>query len=124
MRRLLGTPNLILLFLCCVVATGLTSCTKAEPTRSATVTPDVTREIHINPDELERFADGFFPQQLENLHIPGLTIVIVQDGQVVFAKGYGSANLETGVPFNPDETVVRIGSISKLFVATAVMQLV
>ena len=40
------------------------------------------------------------------------------------SKGYGSANRETGAPFDPHETVVRIGSISKLFVATAVMQLV
>jgi CubicO group peptidase (beta-lactamase class C family) len=73
---------------------------------------------------METFADSFFVEQMDELKIPGLTFVFVQDGQVLLAKGYGSANLEKSTPVNPDETVVRIGSISKLVVATAVMQLV
>lgn len=78
----------------------------------------------IDPDELETFADGFFAQQMDELRIPGLTFIVVQDGEVLLAKGYGSASLERALRVDPEETVVRIGSVSKLFVATAVMQLV
>lgn len=57
-------------------------------------------------------------------HIPGVSLVVVNDGEIQIAKGYGFANRETQTPIDPYETVMRIGSISKLFVATAVMQLV
>jgi CubicO group peptidase (beta-lactamase class C family) len=80
--------------------------------------------VTIAPDQLEMFVDDFFAKQMEELHIPGLTFVFVQDGKVLLAKGYGLADLEEGIPFDPEEAVVRIGSVSKLFVATAVMQLV
>lgn len=80
--------------------------------------------VVIDPLELEAFADAFFPAQMEELHIPGVTFIFIQDGEILLAKGYGYADLEKGIPVSPDATVMRIGSISKLFVATAVMQLV
>jgi CubicO group peptidase (beta-lactamase class C family) len=80
--------------------------------------------VVIEPAELQSFADTFFPEQMEALNIPGLTFIFVQGGEVVFAKGYGYSNLETATPVGADSSVVRIGSVSKLFVATAVMQLV
>lgn len=78
----------------------------------------------IDPFELQSFADAFFAEQMATLHIPGVTFIFVQGGEVVYAKGYGYANLETASSMNADSSVVRIGSVSKLFVATAVMQLV
>jgi CubicO group peptidase (beta-lactamase class C family) len=48
----------------------------------------------------------------------------VKDGQVLFQKGYGYADVEEKKPVLPDQTLFRPGSISKLFTATAVMQLV
>ena len=84
----------------------------------------VTRPVTIDREELEAFADRFFPAQMKKLKIPGVSFALVQDGSVVLAKGYGEANLEAVRPISPDTTVMRIGSISKLFVATAVMQLV
>jgi CubicO group peptidase (beta-lactamase class C family) len=77
----------------------------------------------VDPGDLG-FLDGFFGRQMSALHIPGLTFVLVWDGEVAFARGYGLADVEDEVPMDPEETVMRIGSISKLFVATAVMQLV
>jgi CubicO group peptidase (beta-lactamase class C family) len=53
-----------------------------------------------------------------------VVFVFVQDGEITLSKGYGFADLETGISMNPTKTIVRIGSVSKLFVATAVMQLV
>ena len=48
----------------------------------------------------------------------------MKDGQLFFAKGYGYANLERHTPLVADQTLLRVGSIAKLFTWTAVMQLV
>ena len=82
------------------------------------------KAVAIGPAELESFSDQFFPAQMEKLHIPGVSLIVVQDGKVVLAKGYGYADLATSSPISAETSVMRIGSISKLFVATAVMQLV
>jgi CubicO group peptidase (beta-lactamase class C family) len=55
--------------------------------------------------------------------IPGAAFVLVERGRVVLAKGYGKADLATGQPWQPDSTIFPIASISKVFTATAVMQL-
>jgi len=77
---------------------------------------------------LEPFVDAFFADRragrLGELRIPGLVFVAVQDGEVLLAKGYGQASIEEDLPVDPAGTVFRIGSVSKLFVAVAVMQLV
>jgi CubicO group peptidase (beta-lactamase class C family) len=83
-----------------------------------------TEPVTVDLDELEAFADAFFPAKMEELHIPGVSLIFVQDGQVLLAKGYGYADREQHTPISPEATVMRIGSVSKLFVATAVMQLV
>lgn len=59
---------------------------------------------------------------MKELHIPGAVFILVKDGKVFFAKGYGYANHEKRTPVIPDKTIFRVGSISKLFTATAVMQ--
>jgi len=77
-----------------------------------------------DPQELETFLDAFFAEQMEALHIPGAVFISVKDGQTFFTKGYGLADLESQRPVIPDETLFRVGSVSKLFTATAIMQLV
>jgi len=77
-----------------------------------------------DPEELERFLDAFFLDKMEQLDIPGAAFVLVKDGEIFFAKGYGYADLRNKVPVDPRATVFRIGSTSKLFTASAVMQLV
>ncbi|WP_051945922.1 serine hydrolase [Verrucomicrobium sp. BvORR106] len=51
---------------------------------------------------------------------PGFALLAARDGKVLYAKGYGLADLEKGVPITPD-TVFRIGSVTKQFTATAVL---
>lgn len=80
--------------------------------------------VAIDRDEFEAFADQFFATEMQRLNIPGLSFVLVQAGEILVAKGYGDASIEEEIPISPDRTVMRIGSISKVFVATAVMQLV
>ena len=50
--------------------------------------------------------------------------MFVQNGRVLLSRGYGLANVATGRKVVPDSTIWRVGSISKVFTATAVMQLV
>jgi CubicO group peptidase (beta-lactamase class C family) len=77
-----------------------------------------------DPAELETFLDDFFTEKMEELHIPGAAFVMVKDGETFFSKGYGYADLENQIPVDPEQTIFRIGSVSKLFTATAAMQLV
>ncbi|MBC8217473.1 MAG: serine hydrolase, partial [Planctomycetes bacterium] len=81
--------------------------------------PAQAQEIPITADELETFLDGFFAAQMDKLRIPGTVVIFVQDGDVLLSKGYGFADVEGRVAMDPEETIVRIGSVSKLFVATA-----
>ena len=60
---------------------------------------------------------------MNEFHLPGLALLIVRDGQVVKAAGYGSADIERKIPVTP-ETVFKIGSVSKQLIATGIMLLV
>jgi D-alanyl-D-alanine carboxypeptidase len=53
---------------------------------------------------------------------PGASVIVVRDGKVILRKGYGKANMELGVPIEPD-MVFRIGSITKQFTAVAILML-
>ncbi len=83
----------------------------------------MSEPILTNCQELETWLDQFMAEEMEKLHIPGVTFSVVQNGEVLFAKGYGYADLEQKIPVVADRTLFRVGSISKLFTATAIMQL-
>jgi CubicO group peptidase (beta-lactamase class C family) len=51
--------------------------------------------------------------------VPGCAVGVIRNGEYVHAKGYGSANLEHGIPISRD-SVFRIGSVSKQFTAAAI----
>ena len=80
--------------------------------------------VPLTAADAEAWMDGFMPYALRSGDIPGATVAIVKDGHIVFEKGYGVADVATGRPVDPRRTLFRIGSISKLFTWTAVMQLV
>ncbi|GAA2637614.1 serine hydrolase domain-containing protein [Actinomadura fulvescens] len=72
--------------------------------------------------DLGAFFDGTIPGRLKRDNVPGAVVSVVSRGRTVFAKGYGKADVERGVPFDPARSLVRIASITKLFTWTAVMQ--
>jgi CubicO group peptidase (beta-lactamase class C family) len=72
--------------------------------------------------DLEAFFDGAIPVQLESKHIAGAVVAVVAGDKLVLAKGYGYADVEARRKVDPERTLFRIGSISKLFTWTAVMQ--
>jgi CubicO group peptidase (beta-lactamase class C family) len=74
------------------------------------------------PAELADFFDATLPGRLNEDRVPGAVVSVVADGSMTFARGYGLADVDRGVPFDPDRSLVRIASITKLFTWTAVMQ--
>ena len=70
------------------------------------------------------FMDGVVATHLRDKHIAGATVCVVQKGKILLAKGYGFSDVKKQIPVQAEETLFRIGSISKLFVWTSVMQLV
>ena len=70
------------------------------------------------------WLDGFMPNAIRQGDIAGAVVVVVKDGAVLVERGYGYADVDTEKPMDPERTLVRPGSISKLFTWTAVMQLV
>ena len=71
----------------------------------------------------EKQLDSVLEEIMTRWGIPGLGVGVVEDGEIVYARGFGVQSLETGVPVTPD-SFFCVASITKCFVATAVMQLV
>lgn len=88
-------------------------------TRPTDVTP---LSSPTDPHELASFLDAYFTEQMSALHVPGATFVLVQDGEIVFAKGYGYADLENRMPYDPAETIFWAASITKIFSVVGVLQ--
>jgi CubicO group peptidase (beta-lactamase class C family) len=76
----------------------------------ATAQQDIPKEI-----------DGLFAQW-NKPDTPGAAVAVIRDGEVVFARGYGVANLEYGIPISND-TVFHVASVSKQFTAMALVLL-
>jgi CubicO group peptidase (beta-lactamase class C family) len=60
---------------------------------------------------------------MKKYQIPGAAFVLVKDGKIFFAQGYGWANLQKRTPVDPRRTVFRVASVTKLFTTVAVLQL-
>ena len=71
-----------------------------------------------------RLVDRLMKKWVDDHKGPGAVVVVVTRDGPVFARGYGFADAAAKTPFTADATLVRPGSISKLFTGIAVMQLV
>lgn len=95
---------------------------------SAAAAPATTAAPTLAPpldaQNLQTFFDGLVPYMLKRNDIAGAVISVVKDGKPIFAQGYGYANVAKRSPVIAGQTLFRIGSVSKLFTWTAVMQLV
>ena len=100
------------------VAPALPQPAATAPVEQASTAPQLTAT------DVAAWLDGFVPTTIKQGKIAGAQIVVVKDGQVLVKKGYGYDDVATRRPMDPDRTLVRIGSTSKLFTWTAVMQLV
>lgn len=72
--------------------------------------------------EVEGFVDRRIEAQMNADHFAGAVVVIVRDGQVAFEKGYGYGDFAARQPVDPEHTLFRVASNSKMFAWTSVMQ--
>ena len=97
---------------------------------SRPVTLPTTRQVrHIgrpapSVDALRAFFSKEAPRVMKKFHIVGATLSVVLDGKVVLLKGYGHKDLKRKHKIDPNKTLFRIGSVSKLFTWMSVLQLV
>lgn len=75
-----------------------------------------------NLNGLADFIDGVMAQQIASREAAGAVVSVVHRGRLLFSRGYGFADVDAGVEVDPDATLFRPGSVSKLFTWTALMQ--
>jgi CubicO group peptidase (beta-lactamase class C family) len=87
-------------------------------------TPPPTPTAHpLDKADLEAFFDGLIPIQLERSDVAGATVLVMKDGQILLKKGYGYTDVAKKTPVDPDTSMFRLASISKLFTWVSIMQL-
>ncbi len=74
--------------------------------------------------ELAEYFASSIPKAMQAEHVAGAIISVVHAGKTLFSGGYGAAHIGENEPVDPSQSIFRLASVSKLFVATAVMQLV
>jgi CubicO group peptidase (beta-lactamase class C family) len=78
---------------------------------------------NVHRVSLEKKLTPIIEQAMQTHGIPGLSVGVVQNNEIVYLKGFGYADIKTHSPITPN-TIFHVASISKVFVATAIMQLV
>ncbi len=68
-------------------------------------------------------VDDYVKAEMQKQRVPGLSLAVIKDGKIIKVEGYGLANVELNVPARP-ETVYKIGSVSKQFIASGIMLLI
>ena len=124
-----GTRTRALLLLVAAAALSIAASAHAQKSARAERMPpvDTAGPPHASLDDtaqLGAFLDGAFAQFIDQLHVPSAVVVVIKDGRVLYTHGYGFADVDKKTPINPATSLFRIGSTSKLFTWTAVMQLV
>jgi CubicO group peptidase (beta-lactamase class C family) len=76
-----------------------------------------------NRGAVEAFVDGVVRAYMEKDKLAGVTLSIVRNGEILYARGYGIADVGGEAAVDPAATLFRVGSISKTFLWTALMQL-
>ncbi len=125
--RTIGVTLLALLSLAAVAQTGAPAdaLTPAhEPVPAAATTADAAAAKALTADDVNAWLDGYMPYALATGDIAGADVAVVKDGEILTERGFGYADVASKKPVDPKLTLFRVGSVSKLFTWTAVMQLV
>jgi|KBSSwiStaDraftv2_1062776.scaffolds.fasta_scaffold12882_6 CubicO group peptidase (beta-lactamase class C family) len=120
-------------FLSLVIAALATSVALADipqtsPTKAAPVAPPVAEPaahgtpVPLTAADAAAFLDGLLPSSMAIGDVAGATVAIVKDDALLLTRGYGFADVEKRIAVDPQQTLFRPASISKLFTWTAVMQ--
>ncbi|MGF7081086.1 serine hydrolase domain-containing protein [Mucilaginibacter sp. UYCu711] len=77
----------------------------------------------VSAQSVDANVSKFIDEQIKLHHIPGMQVVVVQYGKIVYSKSFGIANIENAVPVT-SQTLFPVHSITKAFVGVAIMQLI
>ena len=77
----------------------------------------------MSSGEFAEKLEGFVAEAMQRDHVLGLSLAVVKDGHVIYARGFGARRLKDNAPATPD-TLYGVGSCTKSFTALAIMQLV
>jgi len=116
-RKLVG---LVVGLVC--LAGALVNGAAAQPSGATAIPAVGSAERALTAPDLETWLDGYLPYAIKRADIAGAVVVVVKDGAVLLKKGYGVSDVATQQPVDPDRTLFRPGSVSKLITWTAVMQ--
>ena len=84
--------------------------------------PTPPSAVPVEPSGLAAFVDGAVAQEIASRDVAGAVVTVVQDGRILFSRGYGFRDPDRTVPVDGLDTLVRPGSISKLFTWIALAQ--
>jgi N-acyl-D-amino-acid deacylase len=100
---------------------------RAAPAAASPRSASVARETHPFPITGERVPglasfDREMLSLMERWGVPGGALAVIRDDRLVYARGFGYADVQLGLPVSPD-AVFRVGSVSKTLTATAILKL-
>src|SRR5262245_51614028 len=109
--------------LCAVMVAAQMTCGRAS-SETADSGPPSAGAAAPTASRIAEVVDPLIRRALSEERIPGAAFVFVHGDRVVYAQGYGMADLEQRVPVDVEHTVWPIASVTKLFTGVAAMQLV
>lgn len=80
-------------------------------------------KVQLTKENVEAFLDDYFKKNMDTFHVPGAAVSVVKGNQELLTAAYGFSNLENQVKVDADKTTFPACSVTKLFTATAIMQL-
>ncbi len=106
----------------------LTACGSTSSSSSLPPREPPAGKHQLTTEDVNAWLDGKLPDALKNGDIPGAVVSVVKDGQVVTTRGYGWADIGASggqpVAVDPEKSLFRVASISKIPTSIAAMQLV
>ena len=106
----------------------LTACGSTSSSASLPPREPPSGEHQLTAEDVNAWLDGKLPDALKDGDIPGAVVSVVKDGQVVTTRGYGWADTGASggqpVAVDPQTSLFRLASISKIPTSIAAMQLV
>jgi D-alanyl-D-alanine carboxypeptidase len=113
------------LLLTAVAGVLLSACggSNAPPATNVNMLPPVSMAPAGTTQGARPDVDAYVQEMVKEHQLPALSLAVMENGQLIYAKAYGYANLESAVPARPEHRF-EIGSITKSFVALGIMLLV
>lgn len=95
----------------------------ARPAAASTAALLRAQAAPLDPAELATWLEPLIEEQMAAAHIPGAVFLLVQDGQIAYARAFGLADLAQQTPVDVESSLWRVMSLSKPVTAVALMQL-